>query len=326
MPQLLDLPLELQDAVTSYLDFKSLSRTVFTSKSSQSMYDFWFRRAGDELLSSIVLGEKEKVVRVLKTNPRLLCARMNGEVKDFYFSRIYLGYTPLQVALLCYDEELWKEIKSLFHRVDNGMLLMAEQVVALFPEGFFQQQSFNFTPIRDTITNVVNDDLELLMSLAMFRRNFEAQAQQEICFNPNHLLKAFQMFHDCFDNWSLQQRQTFWCGVIGYTQRFVPRCLLFALGNDFYQRVRQTAGNIQSPLKRQMPASFFRKQQGLGFNYAFNAHIDSYQETADMATAITSLENYQAYVNQMKQKYVALINQSHEIVQMAAEDRSMVFN
>ncbi len=64
----------------------------------------------------------------------------------------------------------------------------------------------------------------LTTALNAFRRAFTEQSLNENIYNPQHLLRAFEIYRDQYHRWNKDQHEVFWTQVIGFTQRFMPTC------------------------------------------------------------------------------------------------------
>lgn len=118
-----------------------------------------------------------------------------------------------------------KMMQPYFSKLDDGDQQMAQQIQALFPEGFDAHlahqvdTAFDFTAVFEAIriatdsdvTNALNlsdaefkqsdsarsksdHDLTLVESMNRFREQFSQKALSEQIYNPQHLLKALQLY------------------------------------------------------------------------------------------------------------------------------------
>jgi hypothetical protein len=66
---------------------------------------------------------------------------------------------------------------------------------------------------------------------------FTKRSNQEAVFNPQHLIKAFELYDEKYNNWSENQQDLFWRQVIGYVQRFLSANIAMDFAQGLYARV-----------------------------------------------------------------------------------------
>ncbi len=124
------------------------------------------------------------------------------------------------------------------------------------------------------------DQLTLVEVFNRFREEstklFQDEHKNNHVFNPYHLLKAYKIYEQNYDNWTIEQCQAFWCQAVGYFQRFVPSCYAQAFAQGIYYIVENDEKlNRSFKFKHADNSSFcpinFVSCSGLGFNYAADA-------------------------------------------------------
>ncbi|OGO90754.1 MAG: hypothetical protein A3F10_06700 [Coxiella sp. RIFCSPHIGHO2_12_FULL_42_15] len=108
-------------------------------------------------------------------------------------------------------------------------------------------------------------------TLNRFREQFTEKSRNEIIFNPQHLLKTFEIYQDQFDNWDRNQRDLFWRQVIGFIEGFLSA----ADAQEFEYRIYYLVQDNE-PLRYSFNFRFsegqfypvaFNSCAGLGFDY-----------------------------------------------------------
>lgn len=267
------------------------------------------KEASHQLLTHVVKGEEEQALAMLAANPGLLLFASNA---TDYSGRTYNNYTPFQAALLCHDVTLWKKMEPYFDRLPNGREEKARQFNAIFPESIPHQRPYDFSALAETITHSsaadinaalqkIQNDTEICEALNHFRSDFTALAMQEMFFNPLHLIKAFNVYKEQFDNWSWGQRDLFWRQVIGYTERFLPACFAQAFVQGLYSIVEEHTPLVRS-FKFKYNNDFYFPlvdSHALGFDFGAGAM----ELVGQGAAHDLILRNY---VEQIHQNYVDL--------------------
>lgn len=229
-----NLPTEIvQNHVALHLSDQDLHHL---SRTSHTMFNHCVYPLIKRLLTHILRGEEDEALEMICANPNLLLSY--GNAND-YSGRVYREVTPFQAALLSHDVRIGYKILPLFKQINkegfDAQEEKAKQFNTLFPEGLPDQKPYDFSIIIQVISESSAHDLQaalekkqnntpLCLALNAFRKEFTSLAQEEIFFNPQHLIKAFEVYRAQFDTWSQVQCDLFWRQVIGYIQRFVPTC------------------------------------------------------------------------------------------------------
>ncbi|OGV37934.1 MAG: hypothetical protein A3E88_03300 [Legionellales bacterium RIFCSPHIGHO2_12_FULL_35_11] len=132
----------------------------------------------------------------------------------------------------------------------------------MFPAGHKNfsatQTAFDFWPIIDVISHSSDADVEKALSLELpndallwltleqFRADFTKRSNQEVVFNPQHLIKAFELYDEKYDNWTSNQQDLFWRQVVGYVQRFLPANIAMDFAQGLYVRVENKVKSKRS--------------------------------------------------------------------------------
>ncbi|OGT35425.1 MAG: hypothetical protein A3F11_01470, partial [Gammaproteobacteria bacterium RIFCSPHIGHO2_12_FULL_37_14] len=235
----------------------------------------------------IAYGDMATAEELLKANPLLLEKLLTEKITVTDYSRRKLKKkTGFQIALCAMDDEMCEMLAKYMSKDE-----VAHQYQELFPEGqdkhFEAQTPFDFSAIVDAITSSNDADVEKALDLELpndtalwnkleqFRADFTERSYQETVFNPQHLLKAYELYEKQFEDWNWNQRDLFWRQVIGYTQRFLPANIAMDFAQGLYYRVEQKEKSNHS-LKFRFgegaifPLSF-NFHSGLGYQYAVDA-------------------------------------------------------
>lgn len=239
-----------------------------------------------ELVSPIVLavvqGDLPRTEAMISQQP--LLSKAKGEAID-YSRRTVNNVTPFQAALCAWDDEMCEMLAKYMAPEEVNC-----QYKEIFPEGhekyFAGQTPFDFSVLVDVITSSSAPDVQaalnkqqdgslLCQTLNQFRANFTMCSQQEKVFNPKHLLKAFELYNQQFDNWDWDKRDLFWRQVIGFVQRFLPANIAQDFAQGLYYRVEE-----KEKARRSFDFRFgggtvfplvFDSLFGLGFDYGVRA-------------------------------------------------------
>ena len=253
------------------------------------------------ILQHVAYGEEGRVRDALdsvKSDPAQLAHALSdtGTVKD-YSDRTITGMTLLQAAASG-DIDMCLMLK-------NYMLPeeFATQLAEIFPEGIEahereqQGNTFNFddilaairaasTPDLDAALNKTDNGSVLCWALEEFRRQFRELSNNEKIFNPQHLLRAFEVYNALWNrcerddnDCDYKKRDLFWRQIIGYTQRFMPACYAQAFSQGLYYLVKVDQPDSWRPeaFKRDLKLrcdnfSYFPlprdSRSGLGFDFA----------------------------------------------------------
>ncbi|OGO90752.1 MAG: hypothetical protein A3F10_06690 [Coxiella sp. RIFCSPHIGHO2_12_FULL_42_15] len=115
------------------------------------------------------------------------------------------------------------------------------------------------------------NELTLMETLNRFREQFTQKSHHEIVFNPQHLLRALEVYLTQFDGWDWDKRDLFWRQVIGFVQRFLPACDAEAFAQGIYYLTEENEALRRSFDFRCGGSSFypvdFNSCSSLGFDY-----------------------------------------------------------
>ena len=187
-----------------------------------------------QLVQLIVYGDLTKSKALLKANPSLLDRLLTEKVTVIDYSRRKVKQkTAFQAALCAMDNELCAMLARYMPQEER-----LRQCHEIFPKGhkaYSQKQTpFDFGQIVQIISDSIDADVQQALSLELpnetglwsalekFRVDFTEGSSQETVFNPKHLIKAFEHYNTEFNGWSSNQRDLFWCQVVGFVQRFLP--------------------------------------------------------------------------------------------------------
>lgn len=315
------------------------------------------------ILQHVVYGEESRVKEALeavKSNATLSALLSDtGIVKD-YSDRTISGMTLLQAAAAAGDIEMCQMLKPYFDLIPNGQQEFANQLDELFQEGIEvheieqQRNTFNFDSILAAILVASSTDLDaalnktgaqstetdsarakpdsalsLTEALNRFREQFAQHSRSEKIFNPQQLLRAFEVYcalwDQCqrdFSDLDYNKCDLFWRQIIGYTQRFMPACYAQAFSQGLYYLVKVDLDPDQSDTWR---AEAFRRDlqlrggdfsyfplppdscSGLGFDFAISRKglpIETCRHSI-MAFAVRRLIS-KTYVEQKQQAFRTL--------------------
>ncbi|HVC49421.1 MAG TPA: hypothetical protein VND43_04555, partial [Burkholderiales bacterium] len=196
----------------------------------------------------IVYGDMAKAEELLKANPACLEKLLTEKVTVKDYSMRKCKGTVLQLALSTMDDEMCEMLAKYMNKDE-----ITRQYQAVFPEGhekyYAEQKPFDFSAIVDAISQGSNADVEKALDLELpnptalwskleqFRANFTKHSKAETGFNPQHLIKAFELYNHKFDSWDWNRRDLFWRQVIGYTQRFLPANMAMVFAYSLYDVV-----------------------------------------------------------------------------------------
>lgn len=240
-----------------------------------------------QLVQYIAHGDMTKSEELLREHPALLKTLLTEKVTVIDYSRRKVKQkTAFQAALCAMDDELCAMLAQYMTKED-----IASQYQAIFPKGheaYFQdQKSFDFSQIVETISKSSADDVKkaldlelpnttaLWQKLEQFRTDFGTQSCQEQVFNPQHLIKAFELYDSHYDSWNDNQKDLFWQQVIGYVQRFLPANIAMDFAQGLYSRVEAKQKSKRSFEFTCSSGSIFPLDfatlSGLGYEYAGGA-------------------------------------------------------
>jgi hypothetical protein len=237
-----------------------------------------------QLVQSIVYGDLKKSEDLLKANPLLLRTLLTEKVTVKDYSRRKVKQTAFQAALCAMDDELCEMLANYLTQEE-----MNSQYQVIFPAGheayYSAQTAFDFSQIVNTISDSIPADVDKALSLELpnntalwvaleqFRVDFTKRSNQEVVFNPQHLIKAFELYDKKYDNWTSKQQDLFWRQVIGYVQRFLPANIAMDFAQGLYARVENKeksnrSFNFTYGGGSIFPLSLDSSLAGLGYNYA----------------------------------------------------------
>lgn len=187
----------------------------------------------NQFFDHIIQGNQLQAEVLLEKNPNLLLT--TATVKEN--SGQEFTKTAFQLALLRHDIEMVEMLERAFEQLDRGQEIKAAQFYELFPDGLPKEHapSFDFSFLIDAVSlspssdnNVYypNPSSPIQKKLSLFRESFSAVATSELFFNPNHLSEALRIYSAYYPHWRPDQRNLFWCCVIGFVERFSPTWLL----------------------------------------------------------------------------------------------------
>lgn len=258
--------------------------------------------AVNPILQQVVYGEENRVedtLEAIKNNAAQLSALLSdtGTVKD-YSDRTITGMTLLLAAAAAGDIDMCLMLKNYMAPEE-----FATQLTEIFPEGIEaheseqQRNTFNFDAILaairaantralDAALNKTDNGSALCRALEKFRRQFTEISNNEKIFNPQHLLRAFEVYNALWNqcerdgsDHDYQKRDLFWRQIIGFCQRFMPACYAQAFSQGLYYLVKedQDASWCPETFKRDLKLrrdnfSYFPlprdSRSGLGFDFA----------------------------------------------------------
>jgi hypothetical protein len=205
-------------------------------------------------VKTILQGNLQKADSLLYTNPFLI--KSTGSAID-YSGRQFSG-TVFQAALSTGDVEIADTIKKHADLRSLNTNILKQQYNIIFPldHGGIdkhitkqEQNTFDFNAINTALEIAPIDDV--LKSLALqqiestfchrlnnFRNAFTEHSHRELVFNPQHLLRALELYDAHWENKSAidfnsyTKRALFWRQILGFVQRFLPACdaQVFAYG------------------------------------------------------------------------------------------------
>ena len=245
------------------------------------------------LVRAIVYGDLKKSEELLQAHPGLLKPLLIEKITvQDYSGRKVKQKTAFQAALCAMDDELCAMLAKYMTEED-----MQNQYQDIFPTGhksyYATQTPFDFSPIINAINQSNDADIQKALSLELpndtaiwehlqqFRANFTQHSCQEAVFNPQHLIKAFELYDSNFDQWSWNQRDLFWRQVAGYVQRFLPANIAMDVAQGLYYRVEEKEPARRSFNFRMGDGAIYPMAvgsfAGLGFEYAGgepSGHVD----------------------------------------------------
>jgi len=272
-----------------------------------------------QLVQSIVYGDLKKADDLLRAHPTLLRTLLTEKVTVKDYSRRKVKQTAFGAALCAMDDELCEKLARYMTQEE-----MNDQYQTIFPAGheaYYQAQApFDFGQIVAVISNSNDADVEKALSLELpnkkslwvaleqFRADFTKRSNQEVVFNPQHLIKAFELYDEKYDNrtLTLKQRDLFWRQVIGYVQRFLPANIAMDFAQGLHARVyskekSNRSFNFTCDGGSIFPLSLDSSLAGLGYNYAGAGCWDGRARQAGPLDSGGQV--FKTYVKQKQQSY-----------------------
>ncbi len=269
---------DLQDKLASYLDYERI-----TYLSQLSLFPATFdTKLVNHAVCTVLQGDLPQTEILIKQRPSLTA--LKGTATD-YSNRTLKEATPFQAALCAWDNEMCEILQKYMDPKE-----VARQYQEIFPQGhekyFASQQSFDFSALIGVITRSSMANIKaalgkqqngsrLCQELNQFRVNFTHHSQQEKVFNPQHLIKAYQLYDEYYEQWNWEQRGLFWRQVVGYVQRFLPANIAQDTAQGLYYRVEEKEKARRSFNFRFGDGSIFpldlNSQKILGFDFAASA-------------------------------------------------------
>ncbi len=198
----------------------------------------------NKMVCTVLQGDLPQTEILIKLKQPLVF--LKGTAID-YSGRTLNEVTPFQAALCTWDNEMCEMLRKYMNPEE-----VARQYQEIFPQGHEQYlalESFDFSELVDVINESSMADINaalakqqndtlLCQTLNQFRNNFTHCSQQEKVFNPQHLIKAYLLYDEHYEQWKdWERRDLFWRQVIGYVQRFLPANIAQDIAQGLYNRV-----------------------------------------------------------------------------------------
>ncbi len=221
------LPLGPLSEITSYLNQNELSAARKSSLGLAGLFKNDLEQA--KAITFVLQGKEEAALALLEQSPELLLIKK----KSVDYSRRSYYNTPFQAAFLSHDDILCEKMRPLFDKLPDGKAILVKQLDELFPKGIPEQTAYDLSSITQVINDSFDEDIKAVFNkqendtpiykkITSFREQFTAVSLEEKFFNPEHLINAYIIFDQHYDNWRSPQRQAFFSLIIGYMQRFLP--------------------------------------------------------------------------------------------------------
>jgi hypothetical protein len=203
------------------LSIKDLGFFAQTSTTLQNAFQARLdKETAAQLGQYIVHGDEDNAKKMLEANPRLLLQTVT--VED-YSSRTITG-TPYRLALGAVDKTMWQMMMPYFDGLEEGEAL--KQFKSQFPSGIVDTPANQLQPMYDALAQaIINDEDGGTKAIEAFR--VEITKNDNITtgkhFNEQHLVAVLNAYVENFDalgTWD--NRDKFWCQVVGYVQRQMP--------------------------------------------------------------------------------------------------------
>ena len=284
--QLADLPDKVLTMPTGqYPDIQSKARLSATSRGFHLFFKEDLKKAAVEKLNTHILrGEENEALALIGIRPERLL--MRATAVD-YSGRTF-KVTPFQAALLEHDVQMWQKIMPLFSIINtedfNAEKEIASQFNEIFPNGLSEQKPYDFSALIQIINISTNEDVQTLLdnplgttsplsqAMKAFREDFTTTSMNETFFNPQHLIKAFDVYVQLFNPWSVNQLRLFWNQVIGYIQRFLPACYAQAFCQGLYDVVENNKPVARSLKFENNSRLYFPVMVSAGLGFEFGVY------------------------------------------------------
>ena len=264
----------IKEPLIDHLPIKALGLFARTSKTLRD--DFQARlnkEAAHKLGQYIVYGDEENAKTMLEANPRLLLQTVT--VED-YSNRTITG-KPFQLALGAVDKAMWQMMMPYLEGLKKGEAL--KQFNSQFPEGIEDTSAGELQHMYDALAKaiIINDEEDGgTKEIEAFR--VEITKNDKITtgkhFNEQHLVAVLNSYINNFDaleTWD--NRDKFWCQVVGYVQRQMPTNTAQAHCSGL-SRVNDNGGVLLSRGRDYQYGGSFPSRgtsEGLGFDFALDA-------------------------------------------------------
>jgi hypothetical protein len=258
-----------------------------------------------QLLQYVVYGDLAKSEVLLQGNPSELKALLIEKVTVIDYSRRKVKQkTAFQAALCAMDDELCAMIAHYMPK--NELIRQYQEIFPRGHESYYQGQTpFDFSKIMDAISQSSDEDVGIALrlelpnetvlwqSIQQFRSGFTDCASQEVVFNPQHLLKAFELYTDKLDSWSRNQQEIFWRQIVGYVERYLPANIAMDFAQGLYDRVQNTVKSTRSFKLAHSGMSIFPlvfdSFSGLGYEWA---HVQPGRRATALSILVSELMRY----------------------------------
>lgn len=243
------------------------------SELKQELVELWV----NPIMLAVVQGDLNRTETLIKAKSPVLLS-LKGEAVD-YSRRTIKNITPFQAALCAWDDEMCEMLRRYMSHEE-----VIRQYHEIFPEGpekyFKAQTAFDLSELIDVIKksstadvlaalNLQQNESLLCQKLNQFRADFSLRSQQEMVFNPKHLIKAFELFDNYYVKWrNVHRKELLWRLVVGYMQRFLPANIAQDTAQGLYYRQDQKSN--RSFALYEVGSIFpltFASFSGLGFHF-----------------------------------------------------------
>lgn len=228
----------------------------------------------DELLKQIVMGDQNQARQILSVPMFSHLMFEPGTVTDLSENRL-VGYTPFALACYSHDVEMLEMMMAFLPNIPNGYQKFLSGLEKTY-EALLQQKPYDFKPLFYVLEH--GDDTQKKNAFATFRASFQPrEIKEEVSFNIENLINAYQICKEKFASLSDQDRLLFWRQAVGWSQRMLSAaCYTQAICNGLYYIAHE-----KKPLVRNLNLSdetpFYdmtiEKDRGFGLNYAIHVTL-----------------------------------------------------